>query len=82
MAAAANTVRVHTTTRDKARAIATAQRRTIPDLLAELVDREADHLIVAQHNSAISALDPPARRHYTDELTAFDPTLADGLDGI
>lgn len=82
MTAADTTVRVHAATRDKARAIATHQQRTIPDLLGELVERESDRLLLEQHNAAIGALDPAGRASWSAEVSALDDTLMDGLRGL
>jgi|AntDryMetagUQ889_1029465.scaffolds.fasta_scaffold01132_7 hypothetical protein len=73
------TVRVHADTREQLRKLADSDETTMPNLIADLAQRELDRRMIAQHVAAFEAMTAEERADYRAELTAWDATLMDGL---
>jgi len=82
--AATATVRVTEKTRDSLRELAEARGATMPALLEEIVAKAQDEALLEQMTVDFARLgaDPTARADYEAEASAWEATLADGLEDL
>jgi predicted CopG family antitoxin len=76
------TVRVRDETRRKLAEMAKREGRSIPEVIAALVERAEADAMIAEHLAAMERLraDPEQWKDYQRELEEWDATLMDGLE--
>lgn len=77
--ASMTTVRVREETRRRLAEMAKRRGKTIPAVIAELVESAEAEETLAAHNRAVLA--PGASDEYQREITSLEGTVGDGLDG-
>ena len=76
------TVKVPIETRAKLAELASSERRSMGEVLADLVERERRRRLFEAGDAAYARLqaDPRAWAEYQDELRSLEGTLMDGLE--